>query len=51
MIYGDRLTGQIVQDFAVLEYSKITQDDDKFLVPYAAIASEIVDKYKDEMKC
>jgi hypothetical protein len=36
-------------DFAVLEDSKITQDNDKLFVANAAIASEIVDKYKDEM--
>ena len=40
---------QIVQDFAVLEDSKIIQDDDKFLVVKAVIASEIVHKYKDGM--
>ena len=40
---------QIVQDFAVLEDSKIIQDDDKFLVVKAVIASEIVHKYEDGM--
>ena len=40
---------QIVQDFAVLEDSKIVQDDDKFLVVKAVIASEIVHKYEDGM--
>jgi hypothetical protein len=43
------LTRQIVQDFAALEDSKIVQDDDKFLVVKAVIASEIVHKYKDGM--
>jgi hypothetical protein len=43
------LIRQIVQDFAVLEDSKIIQDDDKFLVVKAVIASEIVHKYKDGM--
>jgi hypothetical protein len=43
------LTRQIVQDFAILEDSKIIQDDDKFLVVKAVIASEIVHKYKDGM--
>jgi hypothetical protein len=43
------LIRQIVQDFAVLEDSKIIQDDDKFLVVKAVIASEIVYKYKDNM--
>jgi hypothetical protein len=41
------LIRQIVQDFAVLEDSKIIQDGDKFLVVKAVIASEIVHKYKD----
>ena len=36
-----------MQDFAVFEDSKIVQDDDKFLVVKAVIASEIVHKYKD----
>ncbi len=40
---------QIVVDFAVLEDSKIIQDDNKFLVVKAVIASEIVHKYKDGM--
>jgi hypothetical protein len=43
------LIRQIVQDFAILEDSKIIQDDDKFLVVKAVIASEIVHKYKDGM--
>jgi hypothetical protein len=43
------LIRQIVVDFAVLEDSKIIQDDDKFLVVKAVIASEIVHKYKDGM--
>jgi hypothetical protein len=43
------LIRQFVQDFAVLEDSKIIQDDDKFLVVKAVIASEIVHKYKDGM--
>jgi hypothetical protein len=43
------LIRQIVRDFAVLEDSKIIQDDDKFLVVKAVIASEIVHKYKDGM--
>jgi hypothetical protein len=38
-----------VQDFTVLEDSKIIQDDDKFLVVKVVIASEIVHKYKDGM--
>ena len=45
------LIRQFVQDFAVLEDSKIIQDDDKFLVVKAVIASEIVHKYKDGMVC
>jgi len=43
------LIREIVQDFAVLEDSKIVQDDDKFLVVKAVIASETVHKYKDGM--
>jgi len=43
------LIRQIVQDFAILEDSKIIQDDDKFLVVKVVIASEIVHKYKDGM--
>jgi hypothetical protein len=43
------LIRQIVRDFAILEDSKIVQDDDKFLVVKAVIASEIVHKYKDGM--
>jgi hypothetical protein len=43
------LIRQIVVDFAVLEDSKIVQDDDKFLVVKAVIASKIVHKYKDGM--
>ena len=38
-----------MQDFAILEDSKIIQDDDKFLVVKALIASEIMYKYKDGM--
>jgi hypothetical protein len=41
------LIRQIVVDFAVLEDIKIIQDDDKFLVVKAVIASKIVHKYKD----
>ena len=40
---------QIVQDSAILEDSKIIQDDDKFLVVKAVIASKIVHTYKDGM--
>jgi hypothetical protein len=43
------LIRQIAQDFATLEDSKIVQDNDKFLVVKAVIASEIVHKYKDGM--
>jgi hypothetical protein len=41
------LIRQIVQDFTTLEDSKIIQDDGKFLLVKALIASEIVHKYKD----
>jgi len=43
------LIRQIVLDFATLEDSKIIQDDGKFLLVKAVIASEIVHKYKDSM--
>jgi hypothetical protein len=45
------LNREIVQDFVILEDSKIIQDDDKFLVVKAVIASEIVHKYQDGMVC
>ena len=38
-----------MQDFAVLEDSKIIQDDDKSLVVKAVIASKILHKYEDGM--
>lgn len=37
----------IVQDYGVLEDAKVVQDDDKYLVVKAVIASEIVHQYAD----
>ena len=39
----------IVQDYATLEDAKIIQDDDKYLIVKAVIASEIVQRYADGM--
>src|SRR5665647_2891898 len=43
------MTRTMVLDYATLEDGKIIQDDDKYLVVKAVIASEIVHKYKDGM--